>query len=66
MENEGKLEAPKSVSSPSVTPMDSETDTESVAESTTGDKVVFTAAKVDDLDIDEAALAQELANFEEK
>ena len=46
--------------------MDSETDTESVAGSTTGDKAVFTAAKVDDLDIDEAALAHELANFEEK
>ena len=46
--------------------MDSETDTESLAESTTGDKVVFTAAKVDNLDINKVALAQELANFEEK
>ena len=46
--------------------MDSETATESAAGSTTGDKVVFTAGKVDDLDIDEAALAHELASFEEK
>ena len=65
LENEGKLEAPKSVSSPSVT-MDSETATESAAESTTGDKVVFTAVKGDDIDVDETALAHELATFEEK
>ena len=45
--------------------MDSETDTDSVAESTTGDKVVFTAAMADGLDITEEALALEVANFDE-
>ena len=65
LENEGKSEAPKSVSGPSVT-MDSETATESAAGSTTGDKVVFTAVKGDDIDVDETALAHELATYEEK
>ena len=65
LENEGKSEAPKSVSGPSVT-MDSKTATESAAGSTTGDKVVFTAVKGDDIDVDETALAHELATFEEK
>ena len=60
---EGKIEVNSLKSS--VTPMDSETDTESVAESTTGDKVVFTAAKADGLDITEEALALEIANFDE-
>ena len=66
LEKEGKLEV-NSLNSlkSSVTPMDSETDTESVAESTTGDKVVFTAAKADGLDITEEALALEIANFDE-
>ena len=63
LEKEGKLEVNSLKSS--VTPMDSETDTESVAESTTGDKVVFTAAKADGLDITEEALALEIANFDE-
>ena len=66
LENEGKLEAPRFVSSPSVTQMDSETPTESAAGSTTGDKVVFTAGKVDEIDIDGVALAHEIATFEEK
>ena len=64
LEKEGKT--PKSVSSSSVTPMNSETTTESAAGSTTGDKVVFTAGKGDEIDIDKAALAHELGTFEEK
>ena len=63
-EAQGKLEV-NSLAKSSVTPMDSWTDTESVAESTTGDKAVFTAAKSDGLDITEESLAQELANFDE-
>ena len=43
--------------------MDSGTDTESVAESTAADKVVFTAAKADALDITAEALDLEIANF---
>ena len=68
LEKEGETEgAPKSVSSSSVTPMHSEITAESVAGSTTGDKIVFTAGKkMDVIDIDEAALAQEIATFEQK
>ena len=71
LEKEGKTKeapkAPQSVSSSSVTPMDSEITAESAAGSTTGDKIVFTAGKkLDEIDIDGEALAQEIATFEQK
>ena len=72
LEKEGKTEeapkAPKSVSSSSDTPMDSEPPAESAKGSTTGDKIVFTTSKKVEfeLDVDETVLAQELAAFEQK
>ena len=63
-EAQGKLEV-NSLAKSSVTPMDSWTDTESVAESTIADKVVYTAAKADALDITAEALELEIANFDD-
>ena len=71
LEKEGKTEeapkAPKSVSSSSETPMDSEPPAESTKGST-GDKIVFTAEKKVEyeLDVDVSVLDQELADFEKK
>ena len=64
LDKEGKFEV-DSLAKSSVTPMESGTDTESVAESTAADKAVFTAAKADALDITAKALDLEIANFDD-